>query len=58
MTNVHHRHWGKSDQDDLLDCKLGSLLSANHLVLVELPGQNLQRGLNDASPKPQHQMQS
>lgn len=31
-------------------------LSANHLVLVELPGKNLQRWLNDASPESQHQM--
>ena len=33
------------------------LLSANHLVLVELPGKNLQRWLNDASPESQHQME-
>ena len=32
-------------------------LAADHLVLVELPGQDLQRGLNDATTKPEHQVQ-
>ena len=32
-------------------------LAADHLVLVELPGQNLKRGLDDATTKPEHQVQ-
>ena len=34
----------------------GYSLAANHLVLVELPGQQRQRWLNDATPQPQHQV--
>lgn len=38
-------------------CKAeGDALAADHLVLVELACQNLQRGLNDSTPQSQHQM--
>ena len=35
----------------------GYSLSADHLVLIELPCQNLKGRLNDATSQPQHQVQ-
>lgn len=34
-----------------------ALLAADHLVLVELAGQDLEGGLDDATPQPQHQVE-